>query len=633
MKKNNRSSIILTVILIAMAIFMIRVIGVQPTKTLSTTEFYDVMEKFEVSDVVYSPKALVINISGRYKDGNQVVSFTTRFPRSEATTTSLLDVIKAKDSKFKVDDIQEANAFMDILTIIIPYALIGGAMFFIFTKMGNGGTNKAFEFSKSRARIQANVKVRFSDVAGAEEEKEEMKELIDYLKNPKKYEAMGARIPKGMLLQGPPGTGKTLLAKAAAGEADVPFYSISGSDFVEMFVGVGASRVRDMFKEAKKNAPSVLFIDEIDAVGRQRGAGMGGGHDEREQTLNQMLVEMDGIEENSGVVVLAATNRADVLDPALLRPGRFDRTITVGLPDVKGRTAILGVHARNKQIATDVDLEQIAKRTPGFSGADLENVLNEAAILTVREQEPKITMTIIDEAIDRVMMGPAKKSRKYTEKERHMVAVHETGHAIIGIKLAAADKVQKVTIIPRGDAGGYNLMTPEQETFTQSRTDLKAQITGLLGGRVAEEVYFDEISTGAYSDIQRATRIARAMVATYGMSDLGPIQYDDGRGDVFLGRDYNSHSGYSSQIAFEIDQEVRKIIEAAKADAKVIIEENRELMDRIVDALLEHETITAEQIANIVAGRGVNEFEADVKEDVVAEETVTVDVDAESADI
>ena len=633
MKKNNRSSIILTVLLIAMAIFMIRIIGVQPTKTLSATEFYEVMDKFEVSDIVYSPKALVINVTGRYKDGNQVVNFTTRFPRSEATTVSLLDAIKAEDPKFKVEDIQESNTFVDILVVMIPYAVIGAAMFFIFSKMGNGGANKAFEFSKSRARIQANVKVRFSDVAGAEEEKEEMKELIDYLKNPKKYEAMGARIPKGMLLQGPPGTGKTLLAKAAAGEADVPFYSISGSDFVEMFVGVGASRVRDMFKEAKKNAPSVLFIDEIDAVGRQRGAGMGGGHDEREQTLNQMLVEMDGIEENSGVVVLAATNRADVLDPALLRPGRFDRTITVGLPDVKGRTAILGVHARNKQIATDVDLEQIAKRTPGFSGADLENVLNEAAILTVREQEPKITMTIIDEAIDRVMMGPAKKSRKYSEKERHMVAVHETGHAIIGIKLAAADKVQKVTIIPRGDAGGYNLMTPEQETFTQSRTDLKAQITGLLGGRVAEEVYFDEISTGAYSDIQRATRIARAMVATYGMSDLGPIQYDDGRGDVFLGRDYNSHSGYSSQIAFEIDQEVRKIIEASKADARVIIEENRELMDRIVDALLEHETITAEQIANIVAGRDTNQFEADVKEEAVTEETVTVDLDAESVDI
>ncbi len=608
LKKNNKNSIILTVLLVAMAMFMIRFVAFQSPKTLSTAEFYDVVEKYQVSGIVMTPKQFVINVTGTYKDGDKSVAFNARFPKSEATLNNLYEVLKAEDPKFSTEDITESNMLIDMVSIIVPYLLIGGAMFFVVSKMGGGGNNKAFEFSKSRARIQSNVKVRFSDVAGAEEEKEEMKELIDYLKNPKKYEAMGARIPKGMLLQGPPGTGKTLLAKAAAGEADVPFYSISGSDFVEMFVGVGASRVRDMFKEAKKNAPSVLFIDEIDAVGRQRGAGMGGGHDEREQTLNQMLVEMDGIEENSGVVVLAATNRADVLDPALLRPGRFDRTITVGLPDVKGRTAILGVHARNKLIDPNVDLENIAKRTPGFSGADLENVLNEAAILTVRENQPRITMSILDEAIDRVMMGPAKKSKKYTEKERHMVAVHETGHAIIGIKLAAADKVQKVTIIPRGDAGGYNLMTPVEETFTQSKTDLKAQITGLLGGRVAEEVYFNEISTGAYSDIQRATRIARAMVATYGMSDLGPIQYDDGRGDVFLGRDYTSHSGYSSQIAYEIDKEVRKIIDEAKTQAREIVEANRGLMDRIVDALLEHETITAEQIDNIVAGRDVNEF-------------------------
>ena len=389
MKKNNKNSIILTVVLVSMAMFMIRFVAFQSPKVLSTTEFYDVVEKHEVSDIVISPKQFVINVSGSYKDGKNEVAFNARFPKSEATLNQLVETIQKEDPKFSTEDITESNVFIDMISLIIPYLLIGGAMFFIVSKMGGGGNNKAFEFGKSKARIQSNVKVRFSDVAGAEEEKEEMKELIDYLKNPKKYEAMGARIPKGMLLQGPPGTGKTLLAKAAAGEADVPFYSISGSDFVEMFVGVGASRVRDMFKEAKKNAPSVLFIDEIDAVGRQRGAGMGGGHDEREQTLNQMLVEMDGIEENSGVVVLAATNRADVLDPALLRPGRFDRTITVGLPDVKGRTAILGVHARNKIVDPSVDLENIAKRTPGFSGADLENVLNEAAILTVREGQPK----------------------------------------------------------------------------------------------------------------------------------------------------------------------------------------------------------------------------------------------------
>nr|WP_207948898.1 ATP-dependent zinc metalloprotease FtsH [Erysipelothrix anatis] len=609
MKKNNKNNIILTLITLFMAIMLIRFFTFQGSAPISNAEFYDVIEKNTVTDSSMTVRQFVIDINGKYKDENgRTKTFETRFPRTEQNVNELQKIIEAEDPKVTYPDITESNLFSDLLVVVLPYVLLIGGMVFIFSKMGGGGNNKAFEFSKSRAKIQSNVKVRFKDVAGADEEKEEMKELIDYLKNPKKYEEMGARIPKGMLLVGPPGTGKTLLAKAAAGEADVPFFAISGSDFVEMFVGVGASRVRDMFKEAKKNAPSVIFIDEIDAVGRQRGAGLGGGHDEREQTLNQMLVEMDGIEENSGVVILAATNRSDVLDPALLRPGRFDRTITVGLPDVKGRTAILGVHARNKQLAQDVELENIARRTPGFSGADLENVLNEAAILAVREKQPKITMELLDEAIDRVMMGPAKKSRKYGEKERHMVAVHETGHAIIGLKLAAADKVQKVTIIPRGEAGGYNLMTPEEETFTQSATDLKAKITGLLGGRVAEEVFFDEISTGAYSDIQRATRIARAMVTTYGMSNLGPIQYDDGQGDnVFLGRDYSSRSSYSGEIAFEIDKEVRRIIDEAKDEARVIIEAQRPLMERIVAALLEFETITAEQINNIVEGRDAND--------------------------
>ncbi|WP_268891297.1 ATP-dependent zinc metalloprotease FtsH [Erysipelothrix anatis] len=609
MKKNNKNNIILTLITLFMLIMLIRFFTFQGSAPISNAEFYNVIEQNTVTDSSMTVRQFVIDINGKYKDENgRTKTFETRFPRTEQNVNELQKIIEAEDPKVTYPDITESNLFSDLLVVVLPYVLLIGGMVFIFSKMGGGGNNKAFEFSKSRAKIQSNVKVRFKDVAGADEEKEEMKELIDYLKNPKKYEEMGARIPKGMLLVGPPGTGKTLLAKAAAGEADVPFFAISGSDFVEMFVGVGASRVRDMFKEAKKNAPSVIFIDEIDAVGRQRGAGLGGGHDEREQTLNQMLVEMDGIEENSGVVILAATNRSDVLDPALLRPGRFDRTITVGLPDVKGRTAILGVHARNKQLAQDVELENIARRTPGFSGADLENVLNEAAILAVREKQPKITMELLDEAIDRVMMGPAKKSRKYGEKERHMVAVHETGHAIIGLKLAAADKVQKVTIIPRGEAGGYNLMTPEEETFTQSATDLKAKITGLLGGRVAEEVFFDEISTGAYSDIQRATRIARAMVTTYGMSNLGPIQYDDGQGDnVFLGRDYSSRSSYSGEIAFEIDKEVRRIIDEAKEEARVIIEAQRPLMERIVAALLEFETITAEQINNIVEGRDAND--------------------------
>ena len=421
-----------------------------------------------------------------------------------------------------------------------------------------------------------------------------------------------------MLLVGPPGTGKTLLARAAAGEADVPFYSISGSDFVEMFVGVGASRVRDMFKKAKQTAPCIIFIDEIDAVGRQRGAGLGGGHDEREQTLNQLLVEMDGMDENSGVVVIAATNRDDVLDPALLRPGRFDRKITVGLPDVRGREAILKVHARNKKLSDSVSLKNLAKRTPGFSGADLENVLNEAAILAVREDKNEVDMHHLDEAIDRVIAGPAKKSRKYTEKERHMVAVHEVGHTIIGLKLQSANVVQKVTIIPRGDAGGYNLMTPREETFTQSKSDLIGMITGYLGGRVAEEIVFDEISTGAYADIQSATKIARSMVTVYGMSNLGPVQYDNPSGSVFLGRDYSMDKNYSGEIAFEIDKEVRRIIDEAYENARAIILEHRELLDRLVDALLEYETLTAEQIQRVVDGKPV--LEEVVEAEVVTEE-------------
>lgn len=625
MKNNKKNNIVVAVLIILMSLAAFKLVNSQATKEMSTKEFLNIVETRPMEDTVITPKGYVIDVSGTYKDEKDVKrGYSVRFPRTEETSNMLLEKLQEKDAKLSYANADQSNPFVEMMIMFVPYLILGGFMFFIFSKMGAGGNNKAFEFSKSRAKIQDNIKVRFKDVAGADEEKEEMKELIDYLKQPKKYEAMGARIPKGMLLVGPPGTGKTLLAKAAAGEADVPFFAISGSDFVEMFVGVGASRVRDMFKEAKKNAPSVIFIDEIDAVGRQRGAGLGGGHDEREQTLNQMLVEMDGIEENSGVVILAATNRADVLDPALLRPGRFDRTITVGLPDIKGRTEILEVHARNKQLAEEVELKNIARRTPGYSGADLENVLNEAAILTVRNHEPKITMDILDEAIDRVMMGPAKKSRKYSDKERYMVAVHETGHAIIGIKLRAADKVQKVTIIPRGEAGGYNLMTPQEETFTQSDVDLKARIAGYLGGRVAEEVYFDEISTGAYSDIQSATRIARAMVTTYGMSKLGPIQYDSGNGDnVFLGRDYTSHSGYSSEIAFEIDKEVREIIEEAKAQAHEIIVANRELMDRIVEALLEYETITAEQIENIVAGRDLN----DSGEEAVQVEETTAHVE------
>ena len=490
----------------------------------------------------------------------------------------------------------------------------------MLTKMNGGGNAKAFDFAKSRARLESNIKVKFDDVAGCDEEKEEMKEIIDYLKFPKKFEKMGARIPKGILLVGHPGTGKTLLAKAVAGEADVPFYSISGSDFVEMFVGVGASRVRSMFENAKKTAPCMIFIDEIDAVGRQRGAGIGGGHDEREQTLNQLLVEMDGINDNAGIVIIAATNRPDVLDPALLRPGRFDRQITVALPDRKGRTEILKVHARNKHLSSEIDLGALAKRTPGFSGADLENVLNEAAILAVRENKNEITMANLDEAIDRVMMGPAKKSRTYDDKTKELVAYHESGHAIIGLYLDDATVVQKVTIIPRGQAGGYNLMTPKDEKMMNTKNDLLATITSYLGGRSAEEMFFDDITTGAVNDIERATNLARDMVTLYGMSSLGPVKYNGGNDNVFLGRDYNAPSNVSGQVAFEIDQEVRNIIDQCHNKAKEIIGEHKDELVRIAKALMEYETLTSEQIERIVKGESIDGIAEEVEVDTGSEE-------------
>ncbi len=608
-KKNN---IIISILTLMMALTLIQLATHQVSKNLSVREFYEVMNKHEVSETVVTPRNTVVDIEGVYKEKGRAVNFSTRIINNENQVKEVMELLQENDKTMKVADPNQSSFLSNLLLAIIPYIIMGGLMFFIFSRMAaGGGQNRAFDFGKSKAKIQGDINVRFDDVAGAEEEKEEMQELIEYLKYPKKFEEMGARIPKGMLLVGPPGTGKTLLAKAAAGEADVPFYSISGSDFVEMFVGVGASRVRDMFKKAKSTAPCIIFIDEIDAVGRQRGAGVGGGHDEREQTLNQLLVEMDGIEENSGVLVLAATNRQDVLDPALLRPGRFDRTITVGLPDVRAREEILEVHARNKRLDEEVELKNIARRTPGFSGADLENVLNEAAILTVRHDQERISMEIIDEAIDRVIMGPAKKSKKYSEKERYMVAVHETGHAIVGLKLESANIVQKVTIIPRGDAGGYNLMTPREETYTQSRSDLIGQITGYLGGRVAEEIVLGEISTGAYADIQSATKIARAMVMSYGMSNLGPIQYDSSQDSVFLGRDYSSAQNYSGEIAYEIDKEVRRIIDEAYDRAYKLITDNRDLLDRIVDELLEHETLTAEQIERIVDGKPAVENDED----------------------
>lgn len=601
MKNKKLINILPYVVIISIiALVMSMSMGSNST-TFTYNEFRKQAEKLTFSEATLSIADVIINVNGKYNDNGETRTFTATVPNT-AENQKWLDsvLLKNEETVVKATDPSTNDKFLSFLYNFVPIIIFGGLIFFMFSKMNSGGSNKAFEFSKSRAKIEGNIKVRFKDVAGCDEEKEEVKEIIDYLKNPKKFTDMGARIPKGMLMVGPPGTGKTLLAKAVAGEADVPFFSISGSDFVEMFVGTGASRVRDMFKKAQQTAPCIVFIDEIDAVGRQRGAGMGGGNDEREQTLNQLLVEMDGMSENNGIVIIAATNRPDVLDPALLRSGRFDRQITVNLPDKKGRTEILHVHATDKKLATDVSLENLAKRTPGFSGADLENVLNEGAILAVREDRNLITMDDLDEAIDRVMMGPAKKSKKYTEKEKRLVAYHEAGHAVIGLKLENSDMVQKVTIIPRGDAGGYNLMTPREEKMMPTRSDYVAQITGLLGGRVSEEVVFDEISAGASNDIERVTKIAKMMVKSFGMSKLGPVQYDDNSGNVFLGRDYGKGNDYSGEIAFEIDKEIREIISACHEDCTKIIKENRALLDLIAETLIEEETITNEQIMNLV---------------------------------
>ena len=570
------------------------------TVQMNYTQFEKIVDEVDFKKSSMTISSTVIQLEGTYEQNSKTIGYKVIVQRTEKNIEKLEKDLQRNGGKLTVEDPNQGSVWISILSQIIPFLIIAVFFYFMFSKMGGGGNNKAFEFAKSKARVESNVKVRFKDVAGCEEEKEEVKEIIDYLRSPKKFTDMGAHIPKGILMVGPPGTGKTLLAKAVAGEANVPFFSISGSDFVEMFVGTGASRVRDMFKIAQKSAPCIIFIDEIDAVGRQRGAGMGGGNDEREQTLNQLLVEMDGMTDNAGIVVIAATNRPDVLDPALLRSGRFDRRVTVSLPDIKGREAILQVHARNKKLASDVSLANLAKRTPGFSGADLANVLNEGAILAVRKNEAKVTMTDLDEAIDRVMMGPAKKSKKYTEKDKILVAYHEAGHAVIGLKLEDADMVQKVTIIPRGDAGGYNLMTPREEKYFHRKSEFIAQITGLLGGRTAEEIQFGEISAGAVNDIEKLTEIAKNMVRVYGMSSLGPIQYADPQGNVFLGRDYTKGSDYSAGVAAEIDKEVRAIVDECHENCRKILTENKDLLDLIANNLYEHETLTNEEITNLM---------------------------------
>ena len=601
MKKNlMKKELVPYVLLLLAALFILFSTDMFGGKVheLTYNEFETNLKGNKITELSIVPRAdgMVYEVTGKldgYKDNE---SFYSTLPLTDTTIDRILEAKDSKEFKVVAKSDPSSGFLVQFLFNVFPMMLlVGGALFFFSRQMGS--SNKSLDFGKSRAKLsEDNGSVTFKDVAGLIEEKEEVAELIDFLKNPKKFQKMGARIPKGVLLVGPPGTGKTLLAKAVAGEANVPFYFISGSDFVELFVGIGASRVRDMFRQAKQNAPCLVFIDEIDAVGRQRGTGLGGGHDEREQTLNQLLTEMDGFGANEGIIIIAATNRPDVLDPALLRPGRFDRQVTVNLPDVKGREEILEVHARNKVFAPSVKLANIARRTVGFSGADLENLLNEAALLAVRRDKKEITMAEIDEATDRVLMGPAKKSKKYTDKEKEMVAHHEAGHVVLGLKLDDANDVQKVTIIPRGYAGGYAMMLPREETYTSTKKELLERITGLLGGRVAEEIVYNEVSTGAHNDFEKATKIARAMVTEYGMSDLGPIQFETQEGGVFLGRDYNKSKNFSNEVAHEIDIEMRKIINECYENAKKIISENRDLLELIASSLLEHETLTKEQI-------------------------------------
>lgn len=602
--KNNRWLRFIPYLILIIAIYsLINMNMGSSARTADYETMQSVIKSEEITDADIEVGSRITAVTLHYDSDGRENVIKSEIPSTDSAIDDMVE--KLDGTKLRISDGESSNLFLESLLSFIPVILMFGLTVWLVNRTAGAASqnNKAFDFSKSRAKLEGKIKVRFSDVAGCDEEKQEMAEIIDYLKYPKKFEKMGARIPKGILLCGHPGTGKTLLAKAVAGEANVPFYSISGSDFVEMFVGVGASRVRDMFAKAKQTAPCIIFIDEIDAVGRQRGAGFGGGHDEREQTLNQLLVEMDGMDENNGVVVIAATNRPDVLDPALLRAGRFDRQITVSLPDRRGREAILKVHARNKPLGPDVNLGALAKRTPGFSGADLENVLNESAILSVRENLNAIGMKQIDEAIDRVMMGPAKVSRVYDDKTKKLVAYHESGHAIIGLYLDDAQIVQKVTIIPRGQAGGYNLMTPKEEKMMDTKKDLLASITSYMGGRVAEEMFFDDVTTGASNDIERATNIAKDMVTLYGMSDLGPIKYNSGSTEnVFLGRDYNSPNNVSGQVAFEIDEEVRKIINACHDKAKEVIEAHKTELERIASALMEYETLTAEEIQKVVKG-------------------------------
>ena len=620
-KTNNYVNLLpyaIVIVIILAALYYINSANVV-VHNFTTGELLKEIQEKNVTELVITPKSSdnVYYVEGKLENYKKGESFKAKVINEEIDEiTKYAEENKLK--KYETNKDPGSNDFLYIIFNILPFVILIGGAYFLFSKLA-AGNSRSMDFGQSRAKLSEDGgKTKFTDVAGLKEEKEEVKELIDFLKNPKKFQKLGARIPKGVLLVGPPGTGKTLLAKAVAGEANVPFFYISGSDFVELFVGVGASRVRDMFKQAKQSAPCLIFIDEIDAVGRQRGSGIGGGHDEREQTLNQLLTEMDGFGANEGIIIIAATNRPDVLDPALLRPGRFDRQVTVSLPDSSEREEILEVHARNKVFNNDVNLENLSKRTPGFSGADLENLLNEAALLAVRRNKNNITMDEIDEATDRVLMGPAKTSRKITDKEKRLVAIHEAGHAVIGLKLQDAQEVHKITIIPRGVAGGYTMMLPKEEKIgIMTKDELISQITGLLGGRASEENFIGEITTGASDDLKRATKIARSMVTEYGMSDLGLVQLEQKSEGVFLGRDYTKTKDFSDQVALEIDKEVKKILDECYKNAKKLLSKHETLVLLIADALMEHETLTKEQITSLVeTGRidGTNSKETKTEE-------------------
>jgi cell division protease FtsH len=585
--------------------------GTETTK-IPYNQFRQYLSKGQIAELQIRPERGTYYIQGKMKDQS---TFYTNGPLYD-NAELLKRIEEANLPREEYLEQKGDSVWLTFLTSIIPFVIIF-ILFFFLLNQAQGGGSRVMNFGKSKAKLynDEKKKVTFDDVAGADEEKAELVEVVEFLKDPRKFSALGARIPKGVLLVGPPGTGKTLLARAVAGEAGVPFFSISGSDFVEMFVGVGASRVRDLFENAKKNAPCIIFIDEIDAVGRQRGAGLGGGHDEREQTLNQLLVEMDGFGANEGIIIVAATNRPDILDPALLRPGRFDRQITVDRPDVKGREAVLHVHARNKPLAEGVDLDIIARRTPGFTGADLENLLNEAALLAARRDKKKIGMVEVDEAIDRVIAGPAKKSRVISDDEKRLVAFHEAGHTICGYFLENADMVHKVTIIPRGSAGGYTVMLPKEDRFFATKSDLLDKIVGLLGGRVAEELVLKDVSTGAHNDFERATGIARRMVMEFGMStNLGPMQFGQSQGQVFLGRDFGHEQNYSDETARQIDQEIQTIIRDCHQRCTDLLTEHMDKLEAVAHKLLEVETLDAEQIKSIIETGTISRSIGEVKE-------------------